>query len=263
MLYRYETHLHTCQASACGRSTGAEHARYYRRLGYDGIFVTDHFFRGNSCIPHHLPWEERIDLFCSGYRDAKAEGDRIGLKVFFAWEESIDGDDYLVYGLPPEWLASHPEIEFCTRREQLALAHAAGGCVVQAHPFRQRDYIRRILLAPGFVDAVEVANTGNEALDDVCAYRYASERNFVMTCGTDNHLSGFGVREPERTWGVGLEEPLNSEMDYVRVILERKPIVLLCPEDRFTPQEGMVSPEAWVFDEHEVPVLSGRDWVWG
>ena len=262
-MYKYETHLHTSQASACGRSTGAQHARFYHRLGYDGIFVTDHFFRGNSCVPHELPWADRVHLFCAGYRDAKEEGDRIGLKVFFAWEETMDGDDYLVYGLTPEWLEAHPEIEHCTRRQQLALAHAAGGCVVQAHPFRQRDYIRRILLAPDYVDAVEVANTGNAPLDDVCAYRYAVERSFYMTCGSDNHLSGFGVREPERTWGVGLEEPLDSAMDYVRVILERRPMTLLCPEDRLRPQEDMISPDAWILDEHEQPVLSGHDWVWG
>ncbi len=263
MLYKYETHLHTSQASACGRSTGAQHARFYRRLGYDGIFVTDHFFRGNSCVPRNLPWPDRVQLFCAGYRDAKAQGDEIGLKVFFGWEETVEGDDYLVYGLPPEWLVEHPEIEHCTRREQQRLVHGAGGCVVQAHPFRQRDYIRRILLAPGFVDAVEVANTGNEPLDDVCAYRYATEHGFYMTCGSDNHLSGFGVREPERTWGVGLEEPLNEPMDYVRVILERKPMTLLCPEDRFTPTDDMVSPEAWVFNENEEAVLTHHDWVRG
>ena len=70
MGYLYETHLHTAQASACGRSSGAEHVRYYQSLGYTGIFVTDHFFGGNTCVPRDLPWEERIDLFCRGYEDA-------------------------------------------------------------------------------------------------------------------------------------------------------------------------------------------------
>ena len=257
MLYRYETHLHTCQASRCGRSTGAEHARYYKSLGYDGIFVSDHFFRGNCAIPRELPWEERVRLFCAGYEDARTEGERIGLKVFFAWEESINGDDYLIYGLPPEWLLAHPEIEFCTRREQLALAHAAGGCVVQAHPFRQRGYIQRILLARDLVDAVEIANAGNNPVDDVCAKHYAEAYGMVMTCGSDNHNSQPGV-EP---WGVALEEPLHSAMDYVRVILGRKPIHLLCPPERFERTPDMVPPEAWYLDADEQPVRSGRNWL--
>ncbi len=261
MLYRYETHLHTCLGSACGRSTGAEHARYYKSLGYDGIFITDHFFRGNCAVSRELPWEEWVRRYCLGYEDAKAEGDRIGLKVFFAWEETISGDDYLVYGLPPEWLKAHPEIAHCTRREQLALAHADGGCVVQAHPFRERNYIVRVLLAKDFVDAVEVANAGNQAYQDVCARHYAEAFGFYQVCGSDNHNSA--VRAPEETWGVGLPEPLNSPADYVRVILERRPLTLLCPESRFVPAPDMPSPEAWLLDADEVPHRTGRDWLKG
>ena len=41
MPYRYETHLHTCQGSACGRSTGREHVRFYKEMGYKRM---DSFF---------------------------------------------------------------------------------------------------------------------------------------------------------------------------------------------------------------------------
>ena len=257
MMYRYETHMHTCQSSACGKSTGAEHARRYKELGYDGIFITDHFFRGNCAVPRDLPWEEWVRRFCKGYEDAKAEGDRIGLQVFFAWEESIDGDDWLVYGLPPEWLLAHPEIARCTRQEQLTLAHADGGCVVQAHPFRQRDYIRRILLGPQFCDAAEVANQGNQPLDDVCALRYARTYGLHMTCGSDNHLSA-----PDRQpWGVAFEHRITCPADYVRAIRTREPMTLLCPPERFDPAPEMVNPEAWWLDDKENARLSGIDWL--
>ena len=83
-LYLYETHLHTTAASACARSSGAEYISFYKSLGYAGIIVTDHFFNGNCSIPDNLPWEERVNLFCRGYEEAKAEGDRQGLQVFFA-----------------------------------------------------------------------------------------------------------------------------------------------------------------------------------
>ncbi len=71
MSYIYETHLHTTAASACARSAGSEYISFYKNLGYDGIItVTDHFFNGNCCVPENLPWEERVDIFCSGYEDA-------------------------------------------------------------------------------------------------------------------------------------------------------------------------------------------------
>ena len=77
--YKYETHLHTVQGSACGWLTGAEMARIFKNGGYTGIVITDHFFGGNTAIDRSLPWEQWVEQFCKGYESAKAEGDRIGL----------------------------------------------------------------------------------------------------------------------------------------------------------------------------------------
>ena len=52
MPFLYETHMHTRQASACGKCTGKEHARFYKEQGYTGIIMTDHFFGGNTAIDH-------------------------------------------------------------------------------------------------------------------------------------------------------------------------------------------------------------------
>ena len=92
MSYIYETHLHTTAASACARSAGSEYISFYKNLGYDGIIVTDHFFNGNCCVPENLPWEERVDIFCSGYEDAKAEGDRNAVltAMNFSFTDSIN-----------------------------------------------------------------------------------------------------------------------------------------------------------------------------
>ena len=233
MGYLYETHLHTSQASACGRSSGAEHVRYYQSLGYTGIFVTDHFFGGNTCVPRDLPWEERIDLFCRGYEDAWNEGQKCGLDVFFAWEETFAGDDYLIYGLPPEWMKEHPEMEHWTYGAQYEAVHAAGGCVVQAHPYRCRGYIKFITLNTDYVDAVEVANAGNRAIEDAAAIRYARSHGLYMTCGSDNHLSVPGAMEEGRLFAMELDRRLTSAADYARYILDREPAVLRVPEERF------------------------------
>ena len=109
MSFLYETHLHTCQGSACGTSTGKEHARYYKEIGYQGIIVTDHFFGGNTAVPRQLPWKERVEWFCSGYEDALAEGQKLGLDVFFGWEQNYDLDEYLIYGVDKQYLLDHPK----------------------------------------------------------------------------------------------------------------------------------------------------------
>ena len=134
--FAYETHLHTSEGSACGRSTGAEMARACKAAGYTGIFVTEHFFYGNTAIDRSLPWTDWVEGYCKGYEHAKEEGDRIGLQVFFGWESTYDGTDFLIYGLDKAWLLAHPQIRDCSIEEQYRLVKADGGIVIHAHPFR-------------------------------------------------------------------------------------------------------------------------------
>ena len=250
MAYLYETHMHTCTASACGRSTGKEHARFYKDAGYTGIIMTDHFFGGNTAVDRSLPWEERIDWFWRGYEDAKEEGEKIGLDVFFGLEQNFAGDEYLIYGLTKEYMKAHPELEHWTRRQQLEEVHRAGGCVIQAHPFRIRGYMDRIRVGTLFCDGIEAANLGNEAIDDARAYRMGISEGLLMTAGSDNHLSP----PKDEPYGVILEKRLTCIEDYVRVILNREHIGLRVPEERFTemmeeePDERHI---AYMLDENE------------
>ena len=259
MSFLYETHLHTCLASACGKSTGKEHARFYKDAGYAGVIMTDHFFGGNTAVDRTLPWEKRIDLFWRGYEDAREEGDRIGLDVFFGLEQNFSGDEYLIYGLTKEYMKAHPEMEHWTRRQQLEEVHKAGGCVIQAHPFRIRGYMDRIRIGTEFCDGIEAANAGNQPLDDARALRMGKEMRLVMTAGTDNHLSP--VPFP---YGVELEKRLTTIEDYVKIILDRGTIGLHAPEDRFSVSGETVPDErhtAFFLNSTERDVLSPKQWM--
>lgn len=257
-MYRYETHMHTCQGSACGVSTGAEHARFYKAQGYQGIFITDHFFRGNTAVRRDLPWKERIDWFCSGFEDAWNEGQKIGLDVFFGWEQNFEGDEYLIYGLDKQFMLDHPEMEHWTRREQLESVHAAGGCVIQAHPFRMRGYLNAIRLGDVLADGVEVANAGNTPAQDAYAMRYALRKGLYTITGSDNHRSS----EHSTLFGVGLDAKLESSADFVRHILTRQPHTLLCPPERFaapTAEEPLI--RAFALNENEEQLPYATDWM--
>lgn len=187
-LFQYETHLHTKEGSACSLLGAKEQVGYYKELGYDGIIVTDHFFNGNTAVPRNLPWEERINLFCKGYENAKEEGERVGLSVFFGWEAGFRGTEFLIYGLDKEWLLAHPDILSWTVEEQYRHVHEDGGYVVHAHPFRIRPYIKEIRLFPEYVDAVEVINIKNMNNNfDREALLYARKHKLPVTAGTDAH----------------------------------------------------------------------------
>jgi len=213
----YETHLHTKESSSCGVSRGREYVKRYLDLGYTGIIITDHFFRGNCAVDRHLSWEKWVHRFCLGYENAREEGARRGLDVFFGWEETFDGDDYLVYGLDKEWLLKHPEVVRWTRKEQFDEVRRYGGCVVQAHPFRQHYYIHSITLSSGCVDAVEAANAANEDPSyDTLAWVYAKKLALPITAGSDMH--SVEDTRPEVVLGVYMDKRMESIGDYVAAI---------------------------------------------
>lgn len=217
MLYKYETHSHTCETSKCATIPGAELARYYKSLGYTGLIVSDHFFNGNTTVPRDLPWEERVALFCAGYDAAKAEGDKIGLDVFFAWEYSFAGTDYLIYGLDRDWLLAHPDQLNWKLRDYMDKVREDGGLVIHAHPFREAGYIEQIRLTPWAVDGVEVINAAREPDTNRRAEWYARDYGLLMSAGSDNH-SG----KCRKLAGVYLPERIQHMRDFVRLLREGK-----------------------------------------
>jgi len=222
MAYLYETHLHTSPVSKCAISRGSDYIVGYQDLGYTGIIVTDHFFHGNCSLSKKLPWKEWVNRFCQGYEDAYNEGLKQNFDVFFGWEETFDGyDDYLIYGLDKNWLFDHPEVRDWTRGEQYHTVKEYGGCVVQAHPFRQRQYIPKIVLSTGCIDAVEAANGAHDDVSfDALAYRYAKKIGKPVTAGTDIHNAA--DLEYNEIFGIYSNKKFKTIFDYVDIILNDK-----------------------------------------
>jgi hypothetical protein len=258
MAFLYETHLHTAGVSKCSVSKGAEYIAGYIDLGYSGIIVTDHFFHGNSGISRRLPWNEWVNEFCRGYEEAKEEGGKRGLDVFFGWEEAFDTcDEYLIYGLDKAWLLEHPEMRNWSRKEQYDAVKKDGGCVVQAHPFRERDYISHVVLSTGCVDGIEVANRGNNESADALAFRYAAKLKKTMTAGTDIHDAKLATNE--NVFGVYLDKKLTCIQDYVKAVCNNEIAGLKTGESRFVfhGTENVTLPVE-VRDENDN--ITGKSW---
>ncbi|MBO4284523.1 MAG: PHP domain-containing protein [Clostridia bacterium] len=183
--YVYELHLHTAQSSKCGISTGAEHVHRYADLGYTGVIVTDHFFNGNCTVPPELPWDEKIRLFAKGYEDAKEEGDKIGMTVWFGFEFQFGGNHYLTYGITPETLIAHPEIMDMSVKQYVRWVKSEGGYVTHAHPFRLPG--SSVLKLCQEVDAVEILNASRPDEENGPARDYANLFGIPAVYGSDCH----------------------------------------------------------------------------
>ncbi|MBO4219454.1 MAG: hypothetical protein J5933_00820 [Clostridia bacterium] len=230
-MYRYEMHLHTSEGSACASSSGSEYPAIFKERGYDGVFITDHFYHGCTFPSTDLPWPDYVNEYCKGYEAAKKAGDEIGFKVFFGIEEEFGVDEYLIYGLDKEFLIAHPEIQHWTREEMIALVHGAGGAVMQAHPFRDRDYVPMIWVHPEGIDGIEGINTANHSMDDLAALCCAHRYGLRIVAGSDTHnISNI----TERNGGIITERPIESPEDLVRIIRDREPLGVFYPEGYFS-----------------------------
>lgn len=239
MEYKYETHLHTLEGSACGSSSGSDYIKPYFDAGYSGIFVTDHFFGGNTAAPRTGDWKDRINHYCSGYKKAleaakqfNIENNLLGtdkeFKVFFGIEQTFQGDDYLLYGLSPQWLLDHPEIEHLNHQEMLATINSVNGLMIQAHPFRLRDYIKAIHLHPRDVHGVEIYNGGNKPEENALAELYAKNYSFPVTSGSDIHNVSLVIQNNggKPVGGVIFSSPLKDEFDYAARIKAKEQKVI-------------------------------------
>ena len=222
MGYRYDLHVHTVEGSACGRSPGADLADFYKEKGYTGIVITDHFFTGNTRPDRNLPWAEWLDAFRQGYVNAKKRGDEIGLTVFYAWEHSFHGNDFLTFGLDNDWLLEHPEIVKLDIVDYLRLVRGAGAFVSHAHPFFEARYIPYIRLLPRDVDAVEVVNAPKGEFINGMALHYARAYDLIETGGSDCHSVGAKYLS-----GIELDEPVGTLAELIGAMRRREHRVIL------------------------------------
>ena len=213
-MYRYETHMHTLPVSRCARYSVRDNLEFYKSLGYDGIFITNHFLDGNINIDKALPYEEKVKFYFSDYYEALKLSQEIGIKVFLGVEISYRGTDFLIYGLDKEWFLAHPEIMDMKKSEELPFLASHGALVIQAHPYRQDRHIDHIRLFPHCIEGVETVNACRTELENRMADIYADAYGFVKTAGTDNHI---GSRITHLA-GMESDTPLTDEADFIRRI---------------------------------------------
>ena len=213
-MYKYETHLHTFPVSRCAKASVKESLEYYKTLGYDGVFITNHFLDGNINIDKEASYKEKIEFYFSDYEKGLEIGEKIGIKVFCGIELSYGGTDFLVYGLDKKWFLSHPEIMEMKRSDELKFMIENGALIIQAHPFREASYIDHIRLFPRCVHGVEIINACRSGEENKMAEIYAENYGLIPFAGSDNHRA-----EQQKTLaGVCSLEPVLNEQDFIEKV---------------------------------------------
>ncbi|MGN1061808.1 MAG: PHP-associated domain-containing protein [Candidatus Scatosoma sp.] len=103
-----------------------------------------------------------------------------------------------------------PEILSLKTSEFIRFAKERGAFIVQAHPFRERDYIDHIRL---FTEAegTEGYNACEDERSNYLAQTYAKAYNKPVTAGSDMHRP-YGQKTLA---GTAFDAPLKSEEDFI------------------------------------------------
>lgn len=223
-MYLFDTHVHTSQVSHCGKLPAEDMVELYKKAGYSGFCMTDHI-NPYTFQDLDLPtWADKTEFFLSGYRAAKkAAGDNLTILLGAEFCFYENHNDYLVYGLTEEILASLGDdiLDWGIERFS-AYCREKGLLLIQAHPFRNHMTVTK----PELVDGIEVMN-GHPGHDsrNFLARAWADHYGLLRTSGSDAHRDFHAARGGFKT-----EEPIESLSQLIDVIKNGPELII--PEDQ-------------------------------
>lgn len=220
MIYRYETHCHSAQCSACAHSSSQELVQAYHGAGYAGLVLTDHFIFGNTSVDRSMPWEQRMTAYYQAFLDAKIAAESLDFDVIFGIEHAYgDGKEVLIYGIDLPFLLKNTDIPILSLDELVDRVHDYGGIVIQAHPYRNRSYVNMSVKPRlDIVDGIEVHNAGNQPGEDRTALAASAGKDFILTSGGDIHTV---QNERLGQSGIALPYRIRNEKELVAALKRR------------------------------------------
>jgi len=129
--------------------------------------------------------------YWQAYLDAKEAAKELDFDVIFGIEHQYgSGKEVLLYGIDLEFLLQNPDLPEITVDEFVRRVQACGGIAVQAHPYRNRDYIdMSVEPRRDLVDGIEVYNACSAPGEDSKALPLAHEKDYLIISGGDIHFS--------------------------------------------------------------------------
>lgn len=211
MEYKYELHAHAKEVSVCAAIPVKELIEEYKKAGYSGIVLTDHYSPMTFHISELFNKKKAVDHYLRAYREAKqyeTEDFTVLLGVELRFYATVN--DYLIYGVTEEMLYELPFLLKTYIKKASKLLRERGCLFLQAHPFRKM--ITRA--NPEYLDGVEVFNGKASKEENDNALKWAEEIGAqVKISGSDCHRKtgvGFG--------GIITEEPIKSNDDLIRIL---------------------------------------------
>ncbi|WP_105619284.1 PHP domain-containing protein [Vallitalea okinawensis] len=214
-MYKYELHTHTQEVSRCGKKSARDIVAIYKNIGYQGLVITDHFRPDYfNSLDKDLTWQQKVDIFLEGYREAKEAAKDIDFDVFLGIELGLFqggyGNEFLLYGMTEEVLKENETILEMDLVEVKSLAEKHGILIYQAHPYRGYCELEDVNL----LDGVEVFN-GNPRHDSKNdeVNQIANTKKLLKVSGSDYHEDG-----DEGCGGIEVQDKIVDNQQLVKIL---------------------------------------------
>ena len=150
-----DMHVHSSGVSHCAKKDAGGMIEDSIAVGLDGFVLCNHYTKK---YVEKMGIPEFNDLMTNEFREAKKIGEKLGFRVFFGVEvtlERYDGAHMLVYGVDDEFHKRHRGLYDMTQKELYEAVKSEGGILVQAHPMRDG---KDVLLDLRYLDGIELNN---------------------------------------------------------------------------------------------------------
>lgn len=153
-------------------------------VGFDALVLTNHYSEDYVAEFGVDAW---LDRYIDEYRLAQEYGKKVGVRVFFGVEVTMNFDKrvhMLVYGITPQQLRSNAELYKLPLAELSAFCRKNDLTLVQAHPFRNGTTV----LDTSCLDGIEInchPKYGNTYSAEII--KIAQANGLSVTCGCDYH----------------------------------------------------------------------------
>lgn len=186
-----------------------------KSAGFDAIVLTNHYSEDYALEFGIAPW---LDRYIEEHRLAAEYGSKLGIKVFFGVEVTMNFDKrvhMLVYGITAQQLRDNVELYKLSLAELSAFCRKNDLTLVQAHPFRNGTTV----LDVSCLDGIEInchPKYGNTYSAEII--KIAQANGLSVTCGCDYH--GDVPYRPQG--GIFIPDSVQTDIDLAHYIRDEK-----------------------------------------
>ncbi len=212
-ILKIDAHVHSCGISLCSHLDYKQIVAEKKKLGYDGVILTNH------CQKWYYPPEEHaafMEKVIAEYRAAADYAQTQDFRVWLGLEVSLyepHYSDWLLYGVTEEFLRATPCLYQLNQQELFTLCEKWGVLLVQAHAFRSGHSP----CDPKYMHGIEINCNGSDINNVALVEEFATKHKLLITCGVDYHQVCH-----DYVGGMFVGADCNSSVDFVKEIVKQE-----------------------------------------